>query len=78
MKISKLLQCSLSSVSHQFKWRLQPRNEEKVDIWKGSDGRIRKDHQEQRLSLETKDKIIHTLIFPTIVYGCKKLDSEED
>ena len=31
--------------SHQFKWRLQPRNQEKTETWKGSNERIRKDRQ---------------------------------
>ena len=37
--------------SHQFKWRQQPRNQDKAETQKGSDGRFREHHQEQRYVL---------------------------
>lgn len=44
-------------------------NEEKAETRKGSNGRIRKDRWEHRLSLETKAKVIHTIVLPTTTMG---------
>ena len=66
---------------------LLPRNQEMAKTRKHSNGRIRKIIKNKDVSIETKAKIIHTLIFPVTVYRCeswtakkadrKKIDSFE-
>lgn len=53
-----------------MQWRLWPRNQEEAETQKGSNGRIRTDHQDEKnVPSETKANIIH--LFPIIMYRCK-------
>ena len=71
-KEDKLLSVCWPWISHQFKWRLQPRNQEKTETWKGSNERIRKDHQKHRCVIKDQAKIIHIPVFPITMHGCEK------
>ena len=50
---------------------MQPRNEENAEIWKGSNGKVRKYHEEQRCVIRDQVEIIHTLVFPVATYRCR-------
>lgn len=51
-----------------FKWRLQPRNQEKAGTQKVGDEELGKIIRSTDVSLETKAKITHTLIVPITMH----------
>ena len=45
------------------------KNQENAETQRGSNGRIRKHHKEQRCVIKNQGKTIHTLVFPITMYG---------
>lgn len=65
--------------SYQLKWALQPGKQEKTENQKGSNGKIRHFFNSQDVSLDTKAKVIHTLVFPITMNNWteKKIDRKK-
>lgn len=71
MNILKLLKIFLTWCCHQFKCRLQPRNQRMLRLRGPVMEELGKIIKNTDVSLDTKPKMIHTLLFPITMYVCK-------